>query len=368
MKSRWRAMVTKTLLDEWQNLVFRLPQKYRQQLRPPMIVLNPDLSAWGRWQGGQKRLLELKTQLVEKHPWYAVLEIFRHEIAHQIMEECFPGVSEAPHGLKFRSLCLRLGTNPAASGTYPTLDQRVFGKEEEGLSEESKLVLKVRKLLALAESANHNEAKTALLKAQELTEKYAISMDEHAGDEEFFSIAIGKAVSRRNLVHVKAANILQNFYNVMVIWDTFPDPETLQYRKVLVIHGTRSNIKIASYAFDCLFRQIDCAWKQVPIHLQARKSPGYAKRDFAVGLLNGFYEALDQQHQERPAEVQALVLQQNKRLEGFYRQMYPHIRTRLSRGGQQDPLLTNEGEKAGREFILHPGLSPDPNPKKRLSC
>lgn len=360
-------MVTKTLLDEWQNVVFRLPPKYRQRLLPPMIALNPDLSDWGRWQGGQKRLLELKTQLVEKHPWYAVLEVFRHEIAHQIMEECFRDLSETPHGPKFRSLCLRLGTNPAASGTYPTLDQRVFGNEEEGLSEESKLVLKVRKLLALAESANPHEAETALLKAQELTEKYAISLDEQSSDEEFFSVAIGKAVSRRDLVNVKAANILQAFYNVMVIWDTFPDHKTLQYRKVLVIHGTRSNIKIASYAFDCLFRQIDFAWEQLPLHLQARKSPGYAKRDFAVGLLNGFYKALDQQHQERPAEIQALVLQQNKRLEGFYRQMYPHVRRHQSRGIQQDILLTKEGEKAGREFILHPGLDTDPNPQKRLS-
>ena len=151
------------------------------KLKRPLIELNPQLPA-GRWQKSLKRLLELKTELCCPIP--GALEVFKRlPIRSSIMLRP-AGTSRGP---KFREICLELGSSPAASGTYPPLDQRVFSDEEDGLSEESKLVVKVRKLLALSQSANQHEAEQALLKARELTEKYELSIDEQHNPEEFYA-------------------------------------------------------------------------------------------------------------------------------------------------------------------------------------
>ncbi len=362
----WQTSAIKALQCEWDYVFYRLPTSLQQKLKRPLIQLNPELSCWGRWQKAPNRLLELNTELLLSHPWYAVLEVFRHEIAHQVVDECFPSLQEAPHGPKFREVCLNLGSNPAASGTLPPLDQRVFSDEEDGLSEESKLAVKVRKLLALSQSANQHEAEQALLKARELTEKYELSIDEQHASAEFHAVSIGEPVSRRDIVQLIISNILQDFYQVMVIWTDVPNLLSGKYQKVLMLHGTKSNLKIAAYAYDCIIRQIDQAWNR---HIQTATPPtkaGYTgKRDFAIGLLDGFREALEK-HQPEP-EVQAMVLLRRAPLENFFNQLYPSVRKSSSRGIHCDKTLLDEGEKVGRTLVLHPGLERDPNLPKKLN-
>ncbi len=363
--SCWNTIAIKALHAEWDFIKCRLPNALRQRLFRPLIELNRQLPCWGRWQKSPKRLLELKTELLLFHPWYAVLEVFRHEIAHQVVEECFPNLTEPPHGPKFREICLKLGSNPAASGTCTPLDQRVFSEEEEGLSEESRLVVKVRKLLALSQSANQHEAGQALLKARKLIEKHELSIDETHSSEEFYAVAIGKPVSRRDIVQIIISNILQDFYQIMIIWSDVPNLNTEQYQKILMVHGTKSNIKIAAYAYDCIMQQIDQAWNRFSLNGTHTKSGRMGKRDFAVGLLSGFRKALEKQQPE--LEIRALVLKRRARLEEFYHQLYPSIRKTSTRGPQCDTALLREGEKVGRTIVLHAGLEADPGLPRRIN-
>ena len=362
----WNTAAIKALQYEWDCIIYRLPHSLQQRIKRPVIALNAELSCWGRWQKAPRRLIELKTELLLSHPWYAVLEVFRHEIAHQIVDEGFPDLQEPPHGPKFRKVCFKLGTNPAASGNYPPLDERIFSDEEDGLSEESKLVVKVRKLLALSQSANEHEAEQALLKARELTEKYELSIDETQSTEEFYAVSIGKPVSRRDIIQVIISNILQDFYQVLVIWTNVPNLHTGKSQKVLMLHGTKSNLKIAAYAYDCIMRQIDQAWDRLLGTDPPPKKTGYTgKRDFSIGLLDGFRKALEK-HQPEP-EVQALVLQRRIPLENFFYRLYPSIRKSSSREVHCDKTLVEAGEKVGRTIVLHPGLERESNQPKQLN-
>jgi len=361
----WSLNAIKALQFEWDNVIYRLPKQWRARMIRPLIKLNAKMSCWGRWQKFPARLLELKTDLLLFHPWYAVLEILRHEIAHQIVDECFAGLDEPPHGPKFREVCLLLGSNPAASGTCPPLDQRLFAEEEEGLSEESKLVVKVRKLLALSKSANQHEAEQALLKARELSEKYELSLDEQESGSEFYMVSLGKALSRSDIVEVIISNILQDFYNVMIIWYAVPDLLNEKKQKILMVHGTKSNIKIATYTYDCIKRQIEQSWLNLLASKSGIKSGVRAKRDFAIGLLRGFRKALEKEQPE--AEVNALVLQRRAHLEDFYHRLHPCIRKSSSKGPKCDKELLRAGEKVGRKLTLHPGLEADPSLPKRLN-
>lgn len=361
----WNTSAIKALQCEWDNVIYRLSAPLRQKLQRPVIALNAELACWGRWQQSPKRLLELKTELLLSHPWYAVLEVFRHEIAHQVIDECFPSLQEPPHGPKFREVCLKLGSNPAASGNYPPLDQRIFSDEEDGLSEASKLVVKVRKLLALSKSANQHEAEQALLKARELTEKYELSIDEPQNPAEFYAVAISEPVNRRDIVQLMISNILQDFYQVMAIWTDVPNLLTRKYQKILMLHGTKSNLKIAAYAYDCIMRQIDQAWSKLIQSDTLTKTGSLGKRDFAVGLLKGFRKALDKQQPE--PEVEALVLQRRAPLENFFHQLYPSIRKFRNRGPRCDKDLLQRGEKVGRTIVLHPGLERDSVQPRQLN-
>ncbi|MBR5837798.1 MAG: hypothetical protein IKZ84_04570, partial [Victivallales bacterium] len=117
--------------EVWQRAVWdHVPKKSWDQVLRPTFALNDDMKAWGRWTGGSKRLMEIKTQLVLEHPWYAVVDVVLHETAHQLVEIFAPYCDEPPHGDRFKWFCRLIGANPVASGDYPPLDMRVFMEDE----------------------------------------------------------------------------------------------------------------------------------------------------------------------------------------------------------------------------------------------
>jgi hypothetical protein len=316
------------------------------------------MDGWGCWHGGEKRLLEINLSLLLQHSWQSVLEVLRHEVAHQVVSECFPEVQESAHGQKFRAVCRAIGANPAASGTYPTLDQRMQADENESLSAEARLTSKVQKLLALSESANEHEARQALLKARELTAKYSLSLPEaESREEEYVAWAVGQPVPRRESHLLILANILQEFYQVAVVW--MQEPDFLMQRRgyALVVHGSCSKVKIASYVYDCLLRQIDSSWEQLSWQIKAANPGARGRKEFAEGLLRGFRDALRQQN-ESP-EVQALVQSgrdHQERLQEYLHCLYPRL-VKFSRQRRTwDPALQAAGQAEGKKLILHPGL------------
>ena len=374
------AILVQALQAEWHFALERLPAEARDRLKPPLFQISDTLAPWGMWQGGLKRVISLKRLLFVKHPWYAVRDVLRHEMAHQLTEELHPELQEADHGPCFRRMCHLLGARAEASGDFPPLDQLVFADgdlstaaaESEGaLGEEARLTVRLRKLLSLSGSPNPHEAEAALLKARELAAKYALDLEEaqKAGaapeDERLYTVTVGEPCTRLTLEATVLANILQEFFGVMVVWESVPDLETGKLRHVLSLSGTRRNLQLATYVHDCIqtsFRRAQFALP--PLMLARTLGSKRALMDFRLGLLEGFRAKLRQQNQ-RP-EMRALVLADKTRLQEYLTWQFPHLRTRQSNRRQIDHELRAAGNSAGRNLDIHPALEKASVCRKRL--
>lgn len=361
------SVLSSALRAEWQMAVNRLPACQRERLPPPLIVLNPELTGkWGQWRGGQVQCIELQESLLTRHPWYALVDVLRHETAHQVVEALHPGLEEPPHGPRFQEACLLLGARPQASGTYPLLDQVVYFEEEEeegAVTPQARLLVKIRKLLSLSSSANEAEAEAALLKARELEARFLEQYGEspqgtEAGREGYLTVGLGPLVRqvcyRENLF----GSLLQEFFRVRVLWNYVPDLEASapgKYLKQLYVCGTRRDLKIAAYVYDCLAAYMKQALYQLsPGMLGKALGSVRARRDFEIGVLTGFRNALREQDQ-RP-EMRALVQIDRTRLEEHFRWAFPRRRTTTNSASVSAPELRAEGEAAGRRFHLKPGV------------
>src|SRR5438046_2789047 len=78
---------------------------YRLKLKTPVIRLADWQGKWGEWDP-LTRTITLSTLLIRQFRWDTVLEIFKHELAHQIVTE-LDGEDEI-HGPYFQRACKRL--------------------------------------------------------------------------------------------------------------------------------------------------------------------------------------------------------------------------------------------------------------------
>ena len=91
---------------EWNGIVWRHADKLGLHgMREPVFSINREMNELGRWYPFPKSMIELKESLVLDHPWYAVSEVLRHEIAHQITDYLNPYLERAePWSLAFGKL------------------------------------------------------------------------------------------------------------------------------------------------------------------------------------------------------------------------------------------------------------------------
>src|SRR5688500_8571559 len=80
---------------------------FRHLLRPPQMVLVSSRARLGRWVEAT-RTIEVSRPLVLEQPWGVVVEVLKHEMAHQYVSEILGERDETAHGPKFRAVCERL--------------------------------------------------------------------------------------------------------------------------------------------------------------------------------------------------------------------------------------------------------------------
>ena len=55
---------------------------HRLKMRKPVIAIVDYATFWGRWCP-ETRTIEISRDLIRSHPWPTVLDVLRHEMAHQ---------------------------------------------------------------------------------------------------------------------------------------------------------------------------------------------------------------------------------------------------------------------------------------------
>ena len=340
------------LACEWESAQWILSPSSRKKLRKPLFSIREMHSKWGYWSG-EKNEICLSRDLVLNHSWDAVREILLHEIAHQFAEQALGNHNKPPHGPKFKRACYMLRANPKASGDYEPLDERVL---HDSSGPEDKMLLRVKKLMALAQSQNQHEAEAAMAKAHEFIAKYNIdllSRDEH---RDFISVFVGSPALRHFREEYHLANLLQDFYFVHAIWVSAYVLEKSKMGNVLEISGTAQNVKIAGYVHDFIKRYIDSQWHK---YNKDKRLNRYRKTDFAVGVMEGFNSKLEAQtkKEERIKEKFGVIKIEDPLLRKHIKYKYPHTVTVRSKALKKDRKVLNDGIGVGKELVISTGIT-----------
>jgi predicted SprT family Zn-dependent metalloprotease len=346
---------------EWQAALLNLEPTKRQHIRRPLFAIKDMQSRWGNWSL-EKREISLSRQLVLNYPWDSIRDVLLHETAHQIAQQLFGASMQRPHGPAFKQACEVLRVHPAASAAYQPLQDHFL---QDHPSHYDKRMLRIKKLLALAESKNRFEAEAAMTKAHELIARHNIELNRHEDKRQFISIFIGSPALRHPREDYHLANLLQDYYFVTGIWVSAYVIEKGKMGRVLEISGTVQNLKIAEYVHDFIVLFIDAQWRK---YNREKRLNRFRKTDFAVGIIEGFRDKLESSvvKKKTKKDIFALIQKGDPQLEKYFKFKYPHTASVKKAASQQDTRVLNDGKKLGKNLVIARGICERKTAKLRL--
>ena len=326
------------ILRTWDDLNGTL---FRYVLARPAIELVDSSSRLGRWHGGF-RVIEVARSLLLDHGWGVLVEVLKHEMAHQYVDEVLGQPDDAMHGSVFRQVCEERGIDPSAAGlpasnTEASVDQHLLSR--------------IAKLLALAESSNEHEAAAAMSAAQRLMLKYNIDLAVSGHQAAHGFRHLGAPSGRIHEAQRILAGILGDHFFVQVIWVPVWRPLEGRRGSVLEICGSDANLELAEYVHAFLNVTSERLFSEF------RKSPagrGAKRLTFIAGVMAGFRARLERERTKSKAE--GLVWVGDAALDGFFRKRHPRVRwTRHAVGHGSEAYA--RGREAGERIVLHRGIS-----------
>jgi len=355
------------LYHEWDHVVgvLRLREPILAgRLTRPGIVIQDMKGTLGKWNPFLREIV-MQRELLHKGRWDSICEVLRHEIAHQLAATFPEYANDKPHGRLFFYCCGAVGANPEASGTYKTLEERVWG---DGASENDRIMIKVKKLMGLATSKNRHEAESAAAKAGELIAKYNLESIKSNEQRQFVSIIITKGALKRTQAESLAATILSRHYFVKPVWIPIYVPEKNKMGLALEISGTLSNVRIADYVFDFVINYALGSWHDYKLSNPACRS----KSGHMTGVVLGFMEKLDKSKQEMCRKenqgMGELMVLEDGQLSAYFGHRYPRLKNFSMSHSSSSHDAYNSGIEKGRNLILSKAIvSRESNSGKLIS-
>ncbi len=344
--------------------------QYRVDLRKPFIEITNSKSEWGAWHAGA-RIMKISGVLIMEHSWDITLNVFKHEMAHQIVSEVFH--SSDGHGPYFDRACDMIGVPEAFRSASGDLPRKIVDFRDEPIeSENMRMLEKVRKLLSLGQSANENEAFLAMTKANELIEKYNIDRIERDRAAGFAYAVINHKKKRMENYQRRIGHILHEHFFVDIVYSHQFDPGDCQTYRTIELLGTVENVRIAEYVYYFMLNQMEILWKA---HQRKRVGKGARnKRSYRLGVIKGFHEKLDHQAKERMKQraggpmvrrgfdndghqtMSALICSEDKALKSFVNMRFPRLSGYRSQRAKIDPDMYQAGVQDGKDLNLHKGI------------
>ncbi|HEY4119538.1 MAG TPA: DUF2786 domain-containing protein [Byssovorax sp.] len=315
---------------------------FRSKLKPAALELFEGGACLGLWIS-QIRTIRIARSLALGHGWGVVVEVLKHEMAHQYVHEVLGKTDETAHGPAFREVCERLG-----------IDARAAGLPASDVTAEDRVLQRIARLLALAESPNAHEAEAAMSAAQRLMLKYNL---ERAATPRRYGYRHLGAPARRVLEPERVLGvILATHFFVDVIWVPVYLPREGVRATALEACGTPENLAMAEYVYDFLRHTAARLW-QAELGA-ARRDRKRDRTTFAAGVMLGFLEKLASERRAQAEE--GLVWVRDGDLDAFYRRRHPHIHTVRQKGNPRDEHH-RKGREAGRRIVLSKPVGAGPS-------
>ena len=349
------------LICEWKSAVGLLAPALRKRLALPGFELRDFEKRWAEWHR-DRRLMAFSRKLVLNHRWMTVRDVLLHELAHQVTDEVLGG-TDHPHGTRFQEACRLVNADPRAAGDFPSLYEALNTGE---LDDNDRILLRVKKLLALSESSNRHEAELAMTKVHETIARYNIDLLSGPAHRQYCSLCLGEPRLKQSADEYALSRLLQDYYFVEAVWICAYVVEKERMGRILEISGTTENVKMAGYVYDFLKRTIKDQWQ---VFKKGRPGKPGSKVDFALGLLSGFSEKLktqDHQLEKDSPATYALMKRDDVQLVTYLRARHPRLRKSAGSGRLIDQNVHRAGQAVGRNTILSKPIERGPTRRKFL--
>jgi hypothetical protein len=323
---------------------------FKGRLTRPVLELCDAGSRLGRWVRAV-RTIELGRSLLTDHGWGVLVEVLKHEMAHQFVDEVLGLEEHSAHGPAFREVCLERGIDPRAAG----VPRAPMGGDEEG-----RIIDRIAKLLALATSPNVHEAQSAALAAQRLMLKHNLDVMRVGRQRSYGFRHLGRPTGRLTESDRILAAILGDHFFVQVIWVPVWRPLEGKRGSVLEVCGTPENLELAEYAHTFLTHTAERLWLGYKRERGQRGDTG--RRAYLAGVMAGFREKLRGQQQKN--QKLGLVWVGDGELGKYFRQRHPHVRWTRHAGERRSEVFAH-GQAAGRRIVLQRAVSQGPSAGKR---
>ena len=305
-------------------------------MKPPVFDLH-NTATLGQYHPG-KRLLSLNAAMVHSSPWATVIEVLKHEMAHQYVFEVLGEFEETAHGPTFRRICRERGVDAKAAGLPEVVDPL-----------EQNLIRKVKALLALSQSDNPHEAEAAARAARRRVVEH--DLDLAKGEVTYTFRQLEPTKSRFDPWEKVLGGILTEHFGVSAIYMLAFRPATGRWGRALEIMGPHHHVEIAAYVHDVLRQTGEHLW------VAHKKRQGLTqnkdRRTFLYGVLSGFRETLDREVKSGEA---ALIKVDDPRMLQYFSLRHPRVIAGSRYSIRRNETL-EEGRRAGRSITIRPGVS-----------
>lgn len=337
-------------------LLYELREQYRLlalghfkgALKLPQLELVPSRARLGRWVEAT-RTIELSRSLVLSKPWGVVVEVLKHEMAHQYVCEVLGRRGESAHGPTFRAVCDRLGIDGAATG-MPDAPPPERSEEQRRIGD------RIARLLALAESPNVHEAEAAMAAAQRLLLKHNIELRDARAAQGYVWRHLGTPTGRTTEAERVLSLLLGKHFFVEAIWIPVYRAREGKRGSVLEICGSIENVEIAEYVHGYLVATAERLWREHKVKLGIRGDRD--RRTFLAGVMTGMSDKLARE--SKKSEEAGLVWIADGDLAKYFRKRHPHVR-HVRYAGQRRSEAYAHGREAGSKIVIHKGMRDGPS-------
>lgn len=259
--------------------------------------------------------------------------IIRHELAHYLTFIERGNVAQ-PHGPEFKECCEKLMWGEEVYRASICLENRSEGQEE------SSVLRKVKKLMALGSSSNKNEQEQAVIKSQQLLLKHNIEPKYVEGDEEVYFLKRIMKQGKKTAKMCAIGRILETFY-VSIVYHRASDGTYLE------ILGDKVGVEIAEYVAGVLNIELENFWEQTP-------KPAH-KNSFFLGIAKGYCHKIENLKKDYSIDVNtALIVVEKKLCEA--RNMAYKILSNTRSSGKYCGKSSAMGEQIGKQLNIHPAI------------
>jgi len=336
---------------------------YKISLAVPAFRISDSRLTLGSWSP-DTRTISISSILIHEYSWDTVINVLKHEMAHQYVHESLGRGMEQPHGPAFIESCEKLGVSypyNAATGDSP----KIFTDTNQHCSdsEYNNKLNKVRKMLSLAGSANKHEAVAAMSKANSFIRKYNLERLDKV-EPSWYSYEIKNTGKKRlGIIERRIASLLMDYFYVDIVYSELFDAEKAVFHKTIELLGSMENVSFASHVYDFLRQRVEFLWKN---YKKAFHSPGKLRKTFILGLLQGFRQKLEKEEKKQSISarisadignyktISSLVIAKDPGLSEFIAKRFPRLRkVQYGKSGIYCSNTYSAGKTEGKKITIH---------------